>query len=495
MRFNILIGGKAGQGANVLALLVGRALVKQGYYVFMSREYQSLIRGGHNFNVLTFSDNEVRSNDSKFDILVCLDENTKKIHKRNLSKSGIVLNSSQGTMFFAGSLFKVLGLDFNLLENELRNLRNFDENIKSAKEGYNAEKRKIDIPKVENPGREFISGTQGISKGALESGLDLYFAYPMTPATPLLSELAENQFNHNFLVFEPENEISAINMALGAAITGAKSMTGTSGGGFDLMTEALSMSGQAEIPIVVYLASRPGPSTGLATCTGQGDLQLARHSGHGEFFRLVVAPGDSVEASELTSECFYFSQKYKIPSILLGDKHLAESFYTINEKPKITKSEKTTSLMRYNSYEHTKTGESTEDAEIIKKNFDARKEKQEKIEKDAERFKMFKIFGRRDSKNLVIGWGSTKGAILDAINGLDARFLQVLYIEPFSRRIKSELEKAEKIIIIENSATGMIADLIREKTGILIESKNKILKYDGMPFLADELKKEIQKRI
>lgn len=492
MRINILIGGKAGQGPNILAMLLGNSLINQGYYAFASREYESLIRGGHNFNVLTFSDKKIGSNDSMIDILVCLDENTEKIHKKNLNKNGIVLDGGHENMYFAGCLFKILGLDFKLLENELKNLRNFEENLKEAKKGYDTEKRKIEIPKSSKEKGFFINGTQGISQGAIDSGLDIYYAYPMTPATPLLSELAARQVRDNFLVLELENEISVMNAALGSAITGAKSMIGTSGGGFDLMTEALSMAGQAEIPIVCYLSTRPGPSTGVATYTSQGDLQLARHCGHGEFFRLVVAAGNPIEASELTSQCFYFSQKYKIPSILLGDKHLAESFYTQLEKAKIIKSEKTTKLGRYNSYEHTKTGEATEDAEVIKKNFEARIKKQKEVEKECKKFEMFKIYGNKDSKNLIIGWGSTKGAILDAIEGLDVKFLQILYIEPFPD-IKSELEKAKKIIVIENSASGMIADVIREKTGI--KTGNKILRYDGRPFLCDELKKEIEKAI
>jgi 2-oxoglutarate ferredoxin oxidoreductase subunit alpha len=243
------------------------------------------------------------------------------------------------------------------------------------------------------------------------------------------------------------------------------------------------------------LATRPGPSTGVATYTSQGDLQLARHSGHGEFFRLVVAPGNPVEAEELTSQCFYFSQKYKIPAIILTDKHLAESFYTLSEQAKITKSEKSTELTRYNSYEHAQTGEATENAEVIKKSFEKRMKKTKEIEKEAEKFEQYKIYGKKESKNLILGWGSTKGAILDAIKDLYCKFIQILYIEPFSEKIKLELEKAKNIIVVENNATSPLSDLIAEKTGIFIEEKNKILRYDGRPFLSDELNGEIQKRI
>ncbi len=495
---SILFGGRAGQGPNILTHIVAEALVKQGYYVFYSRDYQSLIRGGHNFNVLSFSRFPINSNEGKVDAVIALDENTKEIHKKELKKNGVILDGEHENMYFAGALFKVLGIDFKILEQELKKLRNFDENLKNAKKGYGEEKReiKINAPKLRNANLHFMNGSQGISEGAIKSGLDVYYGYPMTPATPLLFELAPEQKENNFLILELENEISVMNAALGSAITGAKAMIGTSGGGFDLMTEALSMAGMAEIPIICYLASRPGPSTGVATYTGQGDLQLSRYCGHGEFNRVVLAPGDALECEELISQSFYFSQKFKIPVIILSDKHLAESFYTSDKEPEITKSEKTTKLIRYNSYEHTESGEATESANEIMKGVARRLKNKKKIKKETEKFEMFKVYGKKDSKNVVISYGSCKGAILDAIKDLDVKFIQILYIEPFpSDKIKKELEKAKKIILVENSATGMLADVIREKTGILIEEKNKILRYDGRPFLSDELNLELRRKL
>jgi 2-oxoglutarate/2-oxoacid ferredoxin oxidoreductase subunit alpha len=490
MKVNILIGGKAGQGPNILTQLIGDALVNLGCYVFYSRNYESLIRGGHNFNVISFSEEEIYSNESKINILVCLDENTEKLHSKELDKNSIVLKGNNENMHFAGRLFKILGIDFKILEEELKKLKNIEENLKNAKEGYDSEKKIYNLSSKKN-NNYFINGSQGISEGAIKSGLDIYYAYPMTPATPVLFELAGKQKENNFLTLELENEIAVINSAVGSAITGAKSMIGTAGGGFDLMTEALSMIGQAEIPLVIYLAQRPGPGTGLATYTSQGDLKMALNSGHGEFSRMVIAPGDPLECEELTSQAFYFSQKFKMPCIILSDKHLAESFYTLSENPKIQKSEKFTELIRYNSYEHNSTGEAIEDAETTKKNFEARLKKQKEIEKEAEKFDNFKVHGKKQSKNIIVSFGSTKGVILDSIKDLDVKFIQILYIEPFPIKIKQEIEKASKIISIENNATAPLADLIREKTGM--EIKNKILRYDGRPFLSDELKEEIKK--
>ncbi len=495
MRLNILFGGEAGQGPNILTHILGEALVKQGYYVFYSRDYQSVIRGGHNFNVLTFSDEPVYSNDSKIDILVSLDENSEKIHAKDLKKNGLILKRHSSNMYYAGRLFKILGLDFKILERELKELgKRFDENIKESKEGYKDAEKNIELAKVSSKKSYFMNGNQGISKGAIKSGLDVYYAYPMTPATPVIWELAEEQIESNILVLELENEIAVINAAVGSAITGAKAMVGTSGGGFDLMTEALSLTGIAEVGLVIYLSQRPGPATGVATYTGQGDLNIARHSGHGEFSRLVLSPGNPKEAQELTSQAFYFSQKFKIPSIIISDKHLGESFYTLTENPVITPSKKLTSLIRYNSYEKDKTGSATENAEIIKNNVEIRLRKAKEIEKESEKFEQYKIYGNKKSTNVIVSWGSPKGAILDSIKDLDVKFLQVLYLEPFSNKIKKEFI-GKNIILIENNATGLLGNLIAEKTGIFIEDKNKILRYDGRPFLCDELKKEIERRL
>jgi 2-oxoglutarate/2-oxoacid ferredoxin oxidoreductase subunit alpha len=495
MRFSILFGGKAGQGVNVLSNLLGNALTKKGYYVFISRDYQSLIRGGHNFNVLTFSDSSVNSNDSQVDMIIALDKNTLELHKKELKKGGkIVENEGKGNMYFAGRIFKSLCIDFSILEEELKELKFFEENMKDAQEGYNESDEIACRVSLSKKKLNFINGNMGVSEGAIKSGIDIYYAYPMTPATNVMGELAEKQIENNHIVIELESEVSVINAGIGSAITGAKTMIGTSGGGFDLMTEALSLTGVAEVPLVIYLASRPGPSTGVATYTAQGDLELARHAGHGEFNRLVIAPGNPNECEELTSQAFYFSQKFGIPVIILSDKHLAESFYTEDRNANITPSKKSTSLIRYNSYETDESGCATEDAEKIIKNVDARLKKGKDIEKETEKFNQFNIYGNKTSKNAVLFWGSTKGAVIDAMGDINAKFVQVLYLEPFPMKLKKEIE-GRNIILVENNATGQLGKLLAEKTGIFIDDKNKILRYDGRPFFADELNAEIRGKL
>jgi 2-oxoglutarate/2-oxoacid ferredoxin oxidoreductase subunit alpha len=495
VKFTILFGGKAGQGPNILSILLGQALINRGYYVFISRDYQSLIRGGHNFNILTFSEEPVYSNDSKMDLIIALDENTINLHKKELKENGhIISGEGKGNMYFAGRLFKSLCLDFSVLEERLKKLKDrFEENMKEAKKGYEEEKKTVCKVLINKNKLSYMNGNKGISDGAIKAGLDIYFAYPMTPATNVLGELAEKQIEDNRIVLELESEIAVINAAIGSAITGAKTMIGTSGGGFDLMTESLSLAGIAEVPLVIYLASRPGPSTGVATYTAQGDLDMARYAGHGEFPRMILAPGSPKESEELTSQAFYFSQNFGIPVIILSDKHLAESIYTSHFEAKIIPSKKSISLKRFNSYETDDFGSATEDAERIKKNVDARLKKGKEIEEEAEKFDGFNIHGK-SSKNIIVSWGSPTGAILDAIEGLNVQFLQIMYMEPFPKKIRKELE-GKKIILIENNATGQLGKLIAEKTGIIIPDSNKILRYDGRPFFADELKKEIEKKI
>jgi 2-oxoglutarate ferredoxin oxidoreductase subunit alpha len=495
MRYNILIGGEAGQGPNVLTQIIGEALVKHGNHVFYSRDYESLIRGGHNFNILTLSDKPIWSNDSKIDVLVCLDDKTEQLHKKSLKEGGIILKGSKENMYYAGRVFKLLCLNFNLLEERLKHIgKRFSENMKEAKKGYDDETKNICKVQKQVEDHKFMNGNQGISEGAVKSGIDFYYAYPMTPATSVMNELAEKQEKGKFNVIELENEIAVINAGIGSSITGAKVMVGTSGGGFDLMTEGLSLTGIAEVPIVIYLSQRPGPGTGVATYTAQGDLNIARHSGHGEFQRVVFAPGDPKEAQELTNKAFYFSQEFKIPAIVIGDKHLAESFFTVHEKPEFMDVKSLTEFGRYNSYEKDETGSATENADIIKKNIEKRNEKKNKIEKEAEKYEGYRIYGNKNSENLIVSWGSTKGAILDAIENMNCGFLQILHIEPFPEKVKMEI-KEKNIILIENNSTGQLGELIAEKTGIFIDNKNKILRYDGRPFFADELKKDIQRRL
>ena len=499
MKLNIIIGGKAGQGINKVSEIIGNVLNKYGYFTFNYRDYASLIRGGHNFNTLCISDSLIESHDAKVDILVALDDLSIKTHKAALKKNGTTILGEQFkdlgrniNVALAGTIIKILGIPLVELEKEIKSqFKDYSKALEAAKQGYDSQETQQKLTKLK-ASPTTLSGSQAIAKGAVNSGLDLYIAYPMTPATNTMHELAANQIENNLMVFQAENEISAASMAIGASFAGARVMTGTSGGGFDLMGETLSLQGIAEIPLTVSLVSRPGPGTGVPTYTAQSDLDIALRSGHGEAPRVVVAPGNPKEAIDKTSEALFLAEKFKTLSIILSDKHLTESEFSSIQKPmktikfKITRTLPGKDLVKSSSYETDKFGNSTESYTLTEQNTNARIKKYNDIKKFVnKKFEMIKIHGDSKSKNLIIGWGSTSGAIKDAIKDLDAKFLQVLYCKPLSPKIKKEMKKAENIILVECNVTGQLGRLIREKTGIKIE--NRLLKYNGRPFHADEL--------
>ncbi|MEK6860188.1 MAG: 2-oxoacid:acceptor oxidoreductase family protein [Nanoarchaeota archaeon] len=520
MKLNILVGGKAGQGINKVSLIISSILSKRGYFTFNYRDYPSLIRGGHNFNVLSVSDKKVGSIESKLDVIIALDEKTIELHKKELKKNGIIIGCDEyctigrnANIAQAGALIKILGIEKSLLVEEIK--KEFPDNkeaLESAEKGYDGKEKKFDLKKLNNQ-IKIMTGSSGVVEGAINSKINVFLGYPMTPATGVLHELGMKQTQYGHIVFENENEIAVANAGLGASYAGARTMVGTSGGGFDLMTEALSFQGMSEIPLVVYLATRPGPGTGIPTYSTQADLDVALRGGHGEFPRIVIAPGDPIECIEKTNEAFYLSEEYGALSIILSDKHLAESEFSSDRKPnkiidfKITRKVPGEGIVKANSYEHDEKGNTTEIPEIAKKETDRRIAKYSAIKQelissaDAEgrkKFQMIKIYGNKNAKNLIIGWGSTKTVILDALDAIDNsietgkgdwKFLQVLYLKPISDEIRKEIEKAHKVILVENNATGQLGRLIREKTGISI--KNRILKYDGKPFYTDELREEI----
>jgi 2-oxoglutarate ferredoxin oxidoreductase subunit alpha len=516
MRLNILIGGQAGQGINKVSEIISNVLVNYGYFTFNYRDYPSLIRGGHNFNVLSVSDKRVGSIESKIDGIVAMDEKTIKLHKSELKKGGFIIGYKSFenlgrnlNLAQAGALAKIIGIPKENFLEEIKKEFDNKEALDAAEKGYDSEKTKVQLKQLKNK-ITLMTGSKGVAEGAINSGMNLYISYPMTPATGLMHELAAKETKEGFMVFQSENETAAINQAIGASFSGAKSFVGTSGGGFDLMTEGLSFQGMAEVPLVVYLASRPGPGTGIPTYSMQPDLNVAIRGGHGEFPRVVIAPGDPTECIEKTNEAFYLADKFNTLSIILSDKDLAEGEFSTDRMPnknlKVESKRKLPgqTIVKSSSYEHDKNWNTTEDAGIAKKAADERIKRYKEITKECKKFQMTKLYGNPNAKNLIIGWGSTKTAILDAIDSIDGsietkkgkyKFLQVLYIKPLSEEIKKEIEKTlkakGKVILIEENLTGQLGRLIREKTGIAIP--HRILKYDGRPFFSDKLKEEILK--
>ena len=271
MKVSVLIGGKAGQGINKISQIISQVMTRRGYFTFNYRDYPSVIRGSHNFNVLTLSNTRIGSHESKIDFILAMDKNTIKVHKKELRKGGIIIGHEAFedlginlNVALAGAFIKILGIDKKHLIAEIKRELNNPKSLKAAEKGFDSQEMKFDFKKLKNKVK-IMSGSQAVAQGAINSKLDRYIAYPMTPATGVMHTLASQQIKNKFMVFQPENEIAVVNAALGASFAGANTMIGTSGGGFDLMSEGLSMQGVSELPLVTYLASRPGPGTGVPT--------------------------------------------------------------------------------------------------------------------------------------------------------------------------------------------------------------------------------------
>ena len=369
-KLSLLVGGEAGAGITRSGFLFAKTCLRGGLYVFGANDYQSLIRGGHNFYTVRADSEQVYSQADTIDLLIALNKETIHLHKHELaSGAGIIYNGDQTTItdeelgidniklypvpmrkivkelegpsimentVALGAAIALLDCDPELLNSVLRDTfkpKTAELNIEAAKRGYNYAQKHYGnnfgyrLQKTGSAGKHriFLTGNEAIGLGALNAGCKLYAAYPMTPATSILHFLAPLDREYNMIVIQVENEIAAVNMVAGASYAGVRTMTATSGGGFCLMSEGLGMIAITETSPVIVLVQRPGPSTGLPTYTAQGDLRFAIHASQGEFTRVVIAPGDVEESFYTTLEAFNLAEKFQIPALIISDKYLAES--------------------------------------------------------------------------------------------------------------------------------------------------------------------------
>jgi 2-oxoglutarate ferredoxin oxidoreductase subunit alpha len=340
----------------------------------------------------------------------------------------------------------------------------------------------------------------------------------MSPISNILTVLAANQEKYGYIYKQPEDEISAINMSIGASFAGARSMTATSGGGFSLMTEGYGLAGMTETPLVIIEGMRPGPATGLPTWSGQGDLRFVLHASQGDFPRIVLAAGDAEEAFYLTMQAFNLADKYQTPVVLLIDKNICEddqsmpvldiSDYVL-DRGKFTK-EKQEGYERYhleedgisqrsvpgvgnffisNSYEHTVIGHDTEEINDIISQMNKRMKKLETCK--TQDMSSPKLYGPEDAPITIVSWGSNKGSVLQAIAKFpNVNYLHITWLSPFPvDAIRQVLEKAKHVINIECNYSGLLGNLIKEKVGI--EIKDNFLKIDGRPIFPEEIMERI----
>jgi len=542
---SILIGGKAGDGIRQAGHTLARLLNRIGYRIFFYDDYPSLIRGGHNFSIIRASKKKIEAHKEKVDLIVALNQDAVEKHKHRLNSGGMILYDSKkveaqgvGVDFMGivkelegspimrntaalGALAKVLNIEWPVLESVMMDTieKEVDLNIKIARSAYNrVEKAWLSVPKLNQKMLPLISGNEAIALGAVQAGLNMYIAYPMTPASAILHYLAEHEDDLGVVTIHPESEIGVALMALGAAYAGAKTMVGTSGGGFALMTEALSLSGQGEFPIVFVMVQRPGPSTGVPTYTMQGDLSFVINSGHGEFLKVVLAPGNVEEAFYLTGLAMNLAWKFQIPCFVLSDKHLSESIFSFEADPDKVKPEdpllwdgqgeykryldtqngisplafpgNSAAIVKVTSYEHDEYGITTEESEQIARMQQKRLRKKKTMEDELARYEQVKVYGDPESKTVLLCWGSTKGACIEVAEELGLKVVQPLVLEPLPiNSLKKVLSDADKIIDVEVNATGQLAKLLSAH-GICIDDM--ILRFDGRPFTVDFLLEKVK---
>ncbi len=556
--------GPAGMGIKSVGQLFSRMLVAHGLHLADYSEYPSLVRGGHNTCQISFSSNKVFAPHHQIDFLFSLVPNHWQQHLDEFLPNTLIFSDEEidkiNPEFNRRNKGKFLSLPFKTLANEIGSaqvvntislgvaayLLNFDIeitktivcgfyknfcdiNARAIDSGYtyaktHFSKYKLDFkPQKTNQKISFFEGNEAYSIGFLAGKGDFYCAYPMTPSTGALHYLASKQEAYPSLkVIHAEDEIGVANMAVGAAFAGARAAVGTSGGGFALMNEAVSLCGITEIGVVYYLVSRPGPATGIPTYTSQGDLLYAIHSGHGEFPKIVLAPGDVDESFEMGYQSLNLAAKIQTPVIVVSDKFLGESNTSTKDLIKIKANvdygdiEKSPALefKRYqltkngisprtipgtkdgqflaNSYEHDEFGFATEDGDMAKKMFDKRFSKNKLALKLAPKAN---FFGNNSAKKLIISWGSTKGPILEALksvkNSSDYAFLQLKTIWPINPDIKNIIDGFKEVIVFENNGLAQMVTVLKSQFDF--NPDRVYLKYDGRPFFPEEIIKSLSK--
>ncbi|MDD5772674.1 MAG: 2-oxoacid:acceptor oxidoreductase subunit alpha [bacterium] len=551
--FSLLIGGKAGDGIDRASLILARILGRLGYNIYIYRDYPSLIRGGHTFSIIRASESKILTHANMVDCVLALNQETLDLHKSRLKQNSFLIYDSElvkidGLTFggrkngipfekfvkeekadaiirnsgIIGSFCKSAEIGWDIVEDVFKKniKKELDINLKVALKGYDSIDQflKLDLKGQKN--LPVFTGNEAISFGLIRAGLKAYIAYPMTPTSNILHFLAGISEKFGLKVLHPESEIGVMLMAEGFAYAGEKVAVGTSGGGFCLMTEGFTFAGMAELPVVVILGQRTGPSTGLPTYTGQTELHFALNAGQGEFTRLVIAPGDAEEAYFWSAVCLNLVWKYQLPGILLVDKTLCEGTYSfdIDLTEDIKKCEpvlwdRKTKYKRYlntdsgisplafpsdkdavvkiNSYEHDESGITIEDPETTKNMCEKRLSKGIFLKKELSEYKPVRVYGNINSSVGIICWGSNKGVCIEAGQSQGLKVIHPIVLSPFpAEEFKSAISGLKKIVCVENNATGQLIKLLKYYG---FDVNEKILKYDGRPFSIDELQEELKK--
>lgn len=560
--YTVAVGGAAGDGIKEGGLHLGELVQRLGCFAYMTMEYPSLIRGGHNFVRMSYSEAEVFMDRAPLDALVATNAGSVLLHKDELKEGAVVLIDEPHAASLPGITQKVIPLPMSSAQKEANAphaagpsvgvgaycylagltrkeaedmlplvfgdiLGGVEMNVGLALRGFDAAAVSGVAPKKElrvsgtcvHTG-VLLEGNKAVAMGFQAAGLEYYIGYPMTPSSSILHFLAKEAAKGKLTVIHPEDEIAVANMALGVSYAGKRVAVGSATGGFALMQEALSFAGISEIPLAVAVSQRQGPATGAATRTSQADLRFVVSSGHGEFPRIVIAPGDPEEAYIAAGTVLNLAWKYQTPAIILLDKQISESFRTsiidmrsvveggtkLAENAEDYKRFRIThdgispllfpgtpgAAVKATSYEHDEFGIANDTPETVRAMQEKRWRKMDGIRGEMLSQQTVKIYGHPNAEDAIVFWGSTKGAVLEAAKDIlrPLRLVQVLWMEPFpSEELSRALSGAKRIVNVEANHNGQLAGLIREKTGITMTES--ILKYDARPFEPTALAKDI----
>jgi len=565
-RVSVKFGGASGQGINTTGVLLVRALKRDGQRVFAYREYPSLIKGGVASYQVDFSNKEINSSSRYCNILLAFTSGSLSEYLRDVKENGIIVYDQKdinltdeqklyiekknissifldsenialeaggikimSNVVMLGFLWRILGLEVEtLVDVVLEHFKNKNVDLKAEenciKAGYTSATfrpeyaKKIGTPKKElfNKNNGYVmTGNHAIGLGAVSAGVRAYYAYPMTPSTSIFKYIGETAKETGILVKQAENEITAVQMAMGSMHMGTRALVATSGGGFDLMSETISCAGISETPLVVILSQRTGAATGLPTWTGASDLNVALKASHGEFPRVVIATSDARTSYTLIQKALNIAEVYQLPVILLMEKQISESIFNFKEMPKVLQIERgllentNQETERYqitdigisprwapskekkpylaNSDEHSEDSSSIEDS---KRTIEMTSKRLRKLETLSKELPEPTLYGDKNPDLVFVGWGSVKNAVLDAIAiDKDSRkigYLHYEYISPLkTEKLEELMAENKRLVLVENNQTGQLGNYIKENIGY--EFKEKLLKYDGRPFFVEDI--------
>jgi 2-oxoglutarate/2-oxoacid ferredoxin oxidoreductase subunit alpha len=543
----VLVGGKAGDGINSAGTMVSQLLNRLGYSVFLNFDYPSLIRGGHNFAVIRGTEKAMSPGTcrEKVDFILALDQATVEKHRENgnagmavIFNTDLVKSEGQGIPVRAilaaekapeimgnsaliGGFAKAAGIDWTIVEQVFRSHipKGADQNLLVAKRAYDSLTTVRPILPCQNPPRALLTGNEAVGLGLVRGGLEAYVSYPMTPSSSMLHFLAGEKERFGIRVVHPENEIAVILMALGFAAAGKRAAVGTSGGGFCLMTEGLSLAAMAELPVVILMSQRTGPSTGLPTYTGQSELRFVLHAGQGEFPRIIVAPGDATEAILWSSRVLELAWRYQVPAFILTDKTLSEGTYSTDFPPaddpvgmNVPRWDGKQPYLRYadtnsgvsplafagtpgaivkvDSYAHDESGITTEEAVVVDQMTKKRMRKESSLNEGMAKYAQVAVTGKADASTALLAWGSTSGVCTEVGELLGIRVVRPVVLSPFpADQIKKALAGVNRLVAVEENSSAQLADLA-QASGITVQ--HRILRYDGRPFTPEGLAKNVQ---